>query len=54
MKSEGKSIYNHIIENEMKINSIDSFGEINQYTICRNKFPYDFVVGKHFDCGFIL
>ena len=48
MKSEGKSIYNHIIENEMKINSIDSFGEPKQYTVCRNKFPYDFGNHRHF------
>ena len=48
MKSDGKSIYNHIIDNEMRINLVDSFGEINQYTICRNKFPYDFGSHKHF------
>ena len=48
MKREGKSIYNHIIDNEMKINSIDSFGEVDKYTICRNKFPYDFGSHKHF------
>ena len=48
MKSEGKSIYNHIIDNEMKINSVDSFGVANEYTICRNKFPYDFGNHQHF------
>lgn len=48
MKSEEKSIYNHIIDNEMKINSKDSFGVANEYTICRNKFPYDFGNHQHF------
>lgn len=48
MKSEGKSIYNHIIDNEMKINSLDSFGVINEYTICQNKYPYDFGIHQHF------
>ena len=48
MKSEGKSIYNHIIDNEMKINSVDSFGVENEYTICRNKYPYDFGSHQHF------
>ena len=48
MKSESKSIYNHIIDNEMKINTVDSFGEAKQFTICRNKFPYDFGSHQHF------
>ena len=48
MKKEGKSVYNHIINNEMKINLVDSFGEPNEYTICRNKFPYDFGTHQHY------
>ena len=48
MKNEGRSIYDHIIDNEMKINSVDSFGESKQYTVCRNKFPYDFGNHRHF------
>jgi hypothetical protein len=48
MKLEKVSIYEHILYNEMKIDEKDSIGEENKYTICRNKYPYDFGNHTHF------
>ena len=48
MKKEGKSTYEHILYNEMKIDGKDSIGEENKFTICKNKYPYDFGNHTHF------
>ena len=48
MMEEGKSIYDHILKNEMSLDTPESVGEKGKFTICRNKFPYDFGNHQHF------
>ena len=48
MADEGKSIYNHILLNEMKIDETKSVGRPGEFTICQNKYPYDFGTHRHF------
>ena len=48
MRRENKSIYQHVLKNEMKIDSAMSIGEENKFTICQNKYPYDFGTHRHF------
>ena len=53
MADEGKSIYNHILLNEMKIDKPELVGRPREFTICQNKYPYDFGTHRHFPLGYI-
>ena len=48
MKKSGCSIFSHILENEMKIDNVNSIGVQGKYTLTKNRYPYDFCNHKHF------
>lgn len=48
LKDKNLSIYDHILKNEIKFDGVTSVGVKGQFTICRNKYPYDFGNHSHF------
>jgi hypothetical protein len=42
------SVYQHIIDTELHIDNINSFGKQNKYTLVKNRYPYNFGTNLHY------